>query len=50
MTIWMLITQESLEAHKEIVKLRKWNDLNAKSAGPLDNCVFKPTLQQMFTK
>jgi hypothetical protein len=32
----MLITQESLETHKEMVKLTRQNDMNAKSAGPLD--------------
>jgi hypothetical protein len=50
MTFLMLITQESLGTHKEVVKLTRWNDVNAKRAGPLDNCVFIPTLQQMFTK
>jgi hypothetical protein len=50
MTVLVLITQESLEAHKEIVKLTRQNDMNAKRAGPLDNCVFIHTVQQMFTK
>lgn len=31
MTVLMSITQESLEAHKEIVKLTRQNDMNAKS-------------------
>jgi hypothetical protein len=48
MTVLMFIAQESFKAHKEIVKLTRWKDINAKSTGPLDNCV--PTLQQMFTK
>jgi hypothetical protein len=50
MTVLVLIKQESLETRKEIVKLTRLNDMNAKNAGPLDNCVFKATLQQMLTK